>query len=195
LVYLPTWSTVRGIGNSLPAKASVILPFVGYLILFNKHVVEAIALHCIELPCREQVLFPKLYYLYFGLTFFGVASFLYQLRCDSRIKRFANVEDYILSVKEITSDNELYKYQLATEELVGESAATSDFLIGQLADPQQAPQLKLNILTSHYRALDGSKPISRFFVLLAYGFGFLFMAIPAMATFIQVTKSFVESWS
>lgn len=166
----------------------------GYLILFNKHLVETIAFRCIDLPCREQMLFPKLYYLYFGLTSFGVASFLYQLRCDSRIKRFANTEDYILSVKDITTDSELHKIQLATEAIAGESAATSDFLTAQLADPQQAPQLKLSILSNHFRALDGSRPISRFFISLAYCIGFFSMGIPAAATFIEVLRLFVGSW-
>ena len=192
---LPTWSALRGIGNSLPARASVIVPFVGYLIIFNKHLVEKLAFRCIDLPCSEQTLFPKLYYLYFGLTFFGIGSFLYQLRCDSRIKRFANVEDYTLSVREITTNNDLHEYQRAIESLVGDSAATSDFLTAQLSDAEQAPQLKLKILANHYRALDGSTPISRFFVLLAYTCGFLFMAIPAVTTFVEVTGSFFRYWS
>lgn len=173
----------------------MIVPFVGYLILFNKHFVESVAFRCIDLPCNEQILFPKLYYLYFGLTFFGIASFLYQLRCDSRIKRFGNAEDYVLSVREITTDSDLYKYQRIIDDLVGDSAATTDFLTGQLADPQQAPRIKLNILVALYRALDGSMPISRFFVSLAYVLGFFFMAIPAVMTFAEVTKSFIDHWN
>jgi hypothetical protein len=178
----------------VPAKASVVVPFVGYLILFNKHLVEALAFRCIDLPCQEQVLFPKLYYLYFGLSFFGIASFIYQVRCDSRIKRYADAEDYVLSVREITTDSELYSYQKAIEDIVGDSAATTDFLTGQLADLQQAPQLRLNILTGLYRALDRSMPISRFFVSLAYALGFLLMAVPAVKTFIEVTNSFVKTF-
>jgi hypothetical protein len=180
------------VGNSMPAKASVIVPFVGYLILFNKHLVEMLGFRCIDLPCREDVLFPKLYYLYYGLTFFGLGSLLYQLRCDSRIKRFANVEEYILSVRDITTNAELYKYQETIDDIEGDSAATSDFLTAQLADSELAPELKLNILAGHYRALDDADPASRFLVLLTFFFGFLFMTVPAAATFVEVTKSFIS---
>jgi hypothetical protein len=194
LSLFPTWSSLRSIGNSWPAKAGALIPFVGYIILFNKHLVETFAGQCIAPPCGGQILFPKLYFLYFGLTFFGTGSFLYQLRCDIRIKRFGNLEDYVLSAKEVATEGELHKYQQLVDHLSGTAVATTDFIRPQLSDPELGSQLKLDILTRHYRALDESKPLSRFFVFFAYILGFSLMAVPALTTFAEVTKSLLQSW-
>jgi len=191
VISVPTWSSLRAIGNSPAAKASILIPFIGYLILFNKRLVEALAFRCIDSPCQEQILFPNLYYLYFGLTIFGLGSFLYQVQCDPRIKRFANVEDYVLSVRDITTNLELEHHQQVIDSLTGDAAATRDFLGAQLADPDLAPSIKLDILTRHYRALDSSKIVGRLLVSVAYLFGLGLLAIPSITTFIQVSRSLV----
>ncbi|WP_157095565.1 hypothetical protein [Bradyrhizobium sp. AT1] len=194
MISVPTWSSLRAIGNSPAAKASILIPFLGYLILFNKRLVEALAFRCIDYPCQEQILFPNLYFLYFGLTIFGLGSFLYQVQCDPRIKRFANVEDYVLSVRDITTNLELEHHQHKIDSLMGESLATNDFLGAQLTDPDLAPSIKLDILTRHYRALDSSKKVGRLLVAAAYFSGLGLLAIPSIATLIQITRSLVGSW-
>lgn len=194
MITAPTWSALRAIGNSPAAKASILIPFLGYLILFNKWLVDALAYRCIDYPCKEQVLFPNLYYLYFGLTIFGLGSFLYQVRCDSRIKQFSNIDHYVLSVRDITTNVELERHQLEADQLEGDLEATSDFLAAQLADPNLNSSIKLDILMRHYRALDKSKPLSRLAIFIAYLLGFGLLTVPSITTLVEVTTSLVSRW-
>jgi hypothetical protein len=38
------WTVLRDIGNSAPAKLTILIPLVGYLIIFNEHVLKYLEL-------------------------------------------------------------------------------------------------------------------------------------------------------
>ena len=42
------WSTLRGIGNSSAAKATILMPLIGYLFLFNGHFVNWLEIDAVE---------------------------------------------------------------------------------------------------------------------------------------------------
>ena len=44
----PTWSDLRGVGNSTAVRASIIVPVIGYLIILNSALADYLKLYRIE---------------------------------------------------------------------------------------------------------------------------------------------------
>lgn len=190
---VPKWSSLRTIGNSTLVRLTILIPIVGYLLLLNANISDFFRLHADLLPdacaksssCAQTYWMARLYLLYFGLTFCGVASSLYQIRCDPRIKAYDTPESYVTAVRSVVADKDILAYQ-ATIDRLSPTTATSDFLIGQLSDPARAEQIKLGILGDLYRTLDSAFLTSRIAVSLLYGFGFLLVAYPSLQTLIRI---------
>jgi hypothetical protein len=194
----PKWSTLRVIGNSMLVRATVVMPFIGYLILFNSHVVDALRPAfelfpgCADGNCTQSFMWSRLFFLYFGLMFLGVGAFIYQLRCDPNIKRFDTSELFTASVSAVVTESDLFVYQEVIERVGGPAAATRDFLAGELANLDQAPRLKLTILNNFYRALDGGRYFSRLGATLCYLAGFALVLFPSSQASIQIATSLIK---
>src|SRR4051794_6374822 len=87
------WSAIRRIGQSRLLALTIVVPFIGSLLLFNQGVVDVLTLSP-ELVRRwlhisaetsadaaRKLTFARLYYVYFGLTFLGIGSALFVLFC------------------------------------------------------------------------------------------------------------------
>lgn len=191
----PKWSTLRVIGNSVPVRATVVMPFIGYLILFNSHVVDAlrpvieIVPHCADGNCTQSLMWSRLVFLYFGLMFLGAGAFIYQLRCDPKIKHFDTAEAFTASVSSVVTESDLLIYQEVIERVGRPNLATRDFLAAELADLDQAPRLKLAILNKLYRTLDDGHYFSRLSATLCYFIGFSLVLFPSMQASFQILAS------
>lgn len=97
---VPTWASLRIIGNSRPVQASAIFPIVGYLILLSNDVTSFFDGGLVE-TSKEKFNFwdrlwaVKLYFVYFGLLNLGLGSAVYQWRCPRQIKKHGDWEDYV----------------------------------------------------------------------------------------------------
>ena len=81
---IPKWDQIRLIGQSRSVGLTILDPFIGYLLLFNESVWSLLslseeALGSVELAPERTL--SRFYFLYFGLTAIGLASFVYQLFC------------------------------------------------------------------------------------------------------------------
>jgi hypothetical protein len=66
-----TWSRLRGVGKSSAAKLTVLLPLIGYLIIFNKNVADFLHLAS-EFAGAADTQFgvaPKLMLVYLGCVY------------------------------------------------------------------------------------------------------------------------------
>jgi hypothetical protein len=80
------WVGLRGLGESALAKATMVMPVVGYLLILNRAF-----LHWLDPSLPETGAAPvpplmhaaawRLICIYYGLTFTGVATTLYALLC------------------------------------------------------------------------------------------------------------------
>jgi hypothetical protein len=194
----PKWSTLRVIGNSMLVRATVVVPFIGYLILFNSHVVEALRPavelfpNCADGSCAQSFIWSRLFFLYFGLMFLGVGAFIYQLRCDPNIKRFETSEAFTMSVASVVTESDLLVYQETIERIGGPAAATRDFLAGELGNLDKTPRLKLAILNDFYRTLDLGRYFSRLGVALCYFIGFGLVLFPSSQASIHIFMSLLN---
>src|SRR5262245_6024038 len=89
------WSTLRKVGNTSPAKLAILVPFVGWLVLFNEKLQPYIELsHAVfgaPTPGQAPV---RLIVLYLSLCLISVASIIYSLLCPSEVKRYETAEHY-----------------------------------------------------------------------------------------------------
>ncbi len=102
---LPTWSTLRTLGQSRLLKMTVIAPFIGTLIIFNDNLVSMLMLSPaivgrwagIEASPAVAKAFTlsRLQLTYFGLVFLGAAAFIFSILCPREIKRFSTSVDFI----------------------------------------------------------------------------------------------------
>lgn len=105
------WSTLANLGNSRIAQLTILMPVVGYLVIFNSTLSEWLGT---TLPKRtiagvpdiwDRLFDRNLLFLYFGLLIFGLGVALYNSVVPRQIKRFPSVEDYISSMENIGTRN------------------------------------------------------------------------------------------
>jgi hypothetical protein len=99
-MFTPSWDRLRVIGNSRLIKLTIIMPLVGYLIIFNNHVVSALQLatsyfssdieHSFLGNINGEFLASRLRFLYFGFFLTGVGSSLFTLFCPQKVKQYAD---------------------------------------------------------------------------------------------------------
>ena len=91
------WSQLRSISNLPITRATILIPVIGYFLIFNAHVVEYLhltpALTDNTIAQGREVSW-RLLLIYFGLCSIGGASAVYQVCCPAEIKRYSSaVED------------------------------------------------------------------------------------------------------
>src|ERR1700681_4261929 len=83
ITLLPRWSLLRRVGNSSAVRLTILIPLIGYLIIFNSYVV-----HYLELPKEfagaqppGSAVSPRLLLIYFGLSALAAGSVIYAYFC------------------------------------------------------------------------------------------------------------------
>ena len=105
---LPSWRALDTIGNSGLAKSTILVPIIGYLILFNEQIVEYLYLsenfvwsNLGENRVQNHNL--RLFFMYFGLSFIGIGSLLFQIFCPRPIKGNKGMGHYVENEKNMGS--------------------------------------------------------------------------------------------
>jgi hypothetical protein len=83
------WSAIRMVGNSPLVRASIAMPFVGYLILLNENLVTIRYLTPFN-PWR-------LLLIYYGSFFLAMAAIIYLVRCPAQIQKYPSPVEYMNS--------------------------------------------------------------------------------------------------
>jgi hypothetical protein len=104
-----TWSSLSGIGNSRVAQLTVLMPVVGYLVLFNAEIATWLET---VIPQRSKSEIPSVWdglfehnlsFLYFGLLTFGLAVTVFNVAAPRQVRRFPNFESYIENMMPIAT--------------------------------------------------------------------------------------------
>ncbi|MGT2443059.1 hypothetical protein ACU4I5_10770 [Ensifer adhaerens] len=105
------WSALANLGNSRVSQLTILMPVVGYLVIFNSTLTEWLGT---KLPNQvisappdfwDAMFDRNLLLLYFGLLIFGLGVGLYNAVVPSQIKRFPSIEDYITAMEGIGTRN------------------------------------------------------------------------------------------
>src|ERR1700739_3748651 len=100
------WTILRGVGNSNLVKLTIVIPLVGYLILFNENLLHYIqlsrTLFGVDQVSRAETTdvsaahVPlRLSSLYFGLCLIAVGSIIHQWFAPEEIKKYGSAPEYI----------------------------------------------------------------------------------------------------
>lgn len=104
-----SWSSIRRIGQSRLLRLTIIVPFLGSVILFNQAVVDLLSIspelvrrwfHLASERSDEAkatahiVTLARLYFMYFGLSFLGFGSAIFALFCPEAIKEYPSVTNF-----------------------------------------------------------------------------------------------------
>ena len=165
------WSNLRGISNSYAAKATILVPVIGYWIVFNETLV-----HWLRLATQFGNGSPvgevprRLLWLYLGLVLIGIASAVYLWRCPRVIKKYGDAEDYISGDAEATSPSQINEY---INEL--ENKGYYELRERVLATP--LPSKRIDVMQVYYLDLDKREPIARVIVTALFYCGFLILTV------------------
>jgi ABC-type multidrug transport system fused ATPase/permease subunit len=209
----PTWETLKLIGKSKVVGLTSLIPFVGYLLLFNENIISYISLSREFAGAASEVsaTISRLYYLYFGLTFLGISSILYLFFCPKEIKE--NISEYEYSNKEVNvmtharlgSFNGKYQLILSSgteslEELgkyfnsyansyntAAKNAATHELALEHAKELEL--HAKLDILRFHWNYVNNERYWLRCLIMSGYVAGFFLVLIPSAIVFCNVIKN------
>ncbi|WP_342242362.1 hypothetical protein [Ensifer sp. OTU672] len=190
------WSVLRRLGNSTVAKATIAVPLVGYLLLFNREIVKFLSLHtdfCQPTTCAPSL---RLFLLYLGCCLIATGATLYSLRCPALIKKYDSAAaffeaekayfcqprnlDYLLKLIELGTEAEPLARNASNFKYNGERREVDP---NSLADP----------MGELYRLLNISRPRARLIALISYCLGILILLVPTAMTFVQVIAAYTIS--
>lgn len=105
------WSSISAIGNSTPARLTLLAPLVGYLIIYNRFIADFFFLSNsgTELQPKEATILDlfrdlKLTFLYFGLLFFGMGALLFAAFAPRNIRKYKSPEEFVLKMEAAQTD-------------------------------------------------------------------------------------------
>jgi hypothetical protein len=113
------WSNLRLIGNSNILKFTILIPIIGYMILFNEHLVQHFNLAEEffgevnpenDKRALNVITFWRLYCFYFGFCFLGGGAFLFHLICPPQIRRHGDQSNYVREEKQVTPGKSMKEY-------------------------------------------------------------------------------------
>ena len=191
----PYWTSLRSVGNAPAAQAVILIPILGYWIIFNEHIAGRYANLTGEVIQGAQGNPPwRLFLTYFALCFVAVASAFYRWRCPSEIKLYPAESEYVGRISPEISGIELMrvKWRLRTV-MKKASVDMSDYKkqlkrhpLHSFKPPAMASrEIPLSVL----KLCNRSSPIARMIVITFYAVGFLILFLLSLEVFWRVTKA------
>jgi hypothetical protein len=173
------WVTLRSFGNSRAVQLSAIFPFVGYLILFNDDISRYLSMQALDKPeaygLIDRLWTAKLYFIYFGLMFLGIGSFIYQWSCPFIIKKHPDSIDYIKHDSESVSETAV----ISLGRVVG-------IPYNSFAAKDERDEAVMDIMRAWYADQSKDKQALRIVVTIFFGAGSLLLAVPSLLTAYKV---------
>lgn len=203
-IEVPNWSALRSVGESLPAKLTVLFPIVSNLIIFNDFVADSYA--------GNQTLFkfiPNLsdkfdFYLlctFVGLVIFACGQIFYVIFCPALIKKYCDVDDFLISRKDSISKGLLLLWAKEAENSTcltdsekseeGISSAISVLQNEKFTLPEMNDQV-VNISRLYYSSKERLHIYSRIFVIICFSAGLLLMFMPSLLTTISAADQILK---
>ncbi len=217
----PKWEVLRRFGNSYLVRASVIMPLLGYFILFNDEIVRFIRLDILlGVDARTRLDGTQLMnirFVYFGLFFLGVGSAVYSVFCPEIIKNHNDSTAYVradydlMSYKDIRdildTMSETYPRYLQFKKLRGQldrdRTQVSFVTMGSNQPGRQKVESELwdrreiyiRAMKYYYNVARRLSPTAFWFSFGLFSIGVILLAIPSITLFLRILRSTLESAS
>jgi hypothetical protein len=193
LLETPPWVRLRFVSNSTAAKSTILVPLIGYLIIFNANVVSYLNL-AREFGIQQNVgVSHRLILIYLGLCAISVGVLLYGWFCPNEVKHYGSAAAFVQGdgpslrgfvmndIQVLIAKIEPYKTKI--EELSYDLSRKSD-LTG--LDDSDRERYRIENLHLYFGYLNLSHLGVRSAVFWAYIMGFGLLAIPSLEVFLKV---------
>lgn len=190
------WSAVNTLSNSFAARATILIPLIGYLILFNEKMSDYLNLiGVLNGSDNHHGISLRLLSLYMGLCFVAAAVMIYSLRCPREIKGFNTAPEFISQVQDTISGPSLRVIEVAVSSVPGMEDEFEALRMVRVGNGFEVELDKENyvrgLLFLYFQILDECREYSRLICLVLYGLGFAFIAMPSLAVFWRIVRIFV----
>jgi hypothetical protein len=90
------WTDLRAISNSYAARATILIPLIGYLVLFNDNVIHYLEIaRELDPAANPGRISARLLWVYFGLCTVSVGALLYAIWCPYEVKTHGDAMSFI----------------------------------------------------------------------------------------------------
>lgn len=188
----PLWVRLRFVSNSTPAKATILVPIIGYLIIFNEKVVEFLNLaKGIETHSGSEVSL-RLILIYLGLCAVSLGAMVYGWRCPNQVKHYGSASAYVQGdgpslrgfvINDIAEMLGQHKQGDKLRELSRELTAKS---ISSGVTEEDSERYRIEILHLHFDYLNNIYPFARAVCFWSYVLGFILLGIPSLIVFVRI---------
>lgn len=177
-LFVRPWTQLRGIANSSVAKSTILIPLIGYWIIFNEYIAGWLRLILPFADSGPHVSYRVLW-TYIGLTFFALGTSLYALCCPSEVKKYRDYQDYING-----DGNAMTRSTIATmlEHLERNGYAELRGAVEKMTrDDGDA-----DVMDVYFHDRNESSPLARLIVTLFYYLGFGILGTLSVQIFVRV---------
>lgn len=192
----PTWGAIKPLAGAYTTQITAVMPFVGYIILFNEPVVNFLKQINKNFELNiSSISLVNLYFLYYGLVAIGISSILYRLYCPVQVKKYDSNIEFVVASLQTTLRGDF----IAMAEKIKNNAGSTDdskkkaellFNVlsssGEISIPQED---KIHILKEWYGALDNSSPFIRWSAAILLGIGMILLVLPTVKLSYGITRS------
>jgi hypothetical protein len=194
-----TWSRLRAVGKSQAAKVTVLLPLVGYLIIFNKDVADFLRLAA-QFAGADDAQFgvaPKLMLVYVGACAIALGQVIYGVFCPAEVKAYGHVTPYVLDAARVTKDFEYEKLEatLRASRYGAEYIRMRDRYErgGSPITDEQRGHINNGVLHLYFAWLNNRWWIARWLAGLCYLLGLVCLLIPSFGVFLRVMRIILQT--
>lgn len=177
------WSQLRAVTNSSAARLTILVPILGYWILFNESARSYLKLlH--EFGGSSGDVSSRILIVYVGLVFVAVGAAIYQFKCPPDVKHFGDPNAYVSAVSGTIRDYAQEKIIVALLKSDFEreyvrvrdryNKTSPEAAAGYLTD-RQLERLNKDILYVNFDMLNESEAVCRKLVGWAYLIGFFLL--------------------
>lgn len=143
----------------------------------------------------------RLFYFYFGFTFLGIGSLLYQVFCPNLIKEHGSDREFIREEVGLMTEK---RFRLVSAFLDQEELASSIDLDDVIERYKKANNINIelrgkekeaaatDLMLMQWQYENWSSPLVRGPIFFLYILGFLVLAIPSLEMFYKVLRAFLS---
>lgn len=195
----PLWVRLRFVSNSSAAKATILIPLIGYLVLFNQRIVNFLNL-IKELNGSHDVgVSYRLILLYLGLCAISLGVLIYGWFCPNEVKHYGSAAAFVQgdgpSLRGFVIDDisrrlvQDGRYKDRMEELGAEFGAMMQTHTITESDRERYRMENLHL---YFDFLNRSHSIARLICVISYFVGFSLLAMPSAEVFLGVIGILVK---
>lgn len=199
------WLEIRRIGNSKLVQFTILIPVLGYLIIFSEWFIKDI----IGSSSGFYHMW-KIYTLYYGLSFIAFGSLIYNIYCPKIYRNYGSLAEYINNEERLYNKSNMTRVILATINIIRKYKTFLPLDAGSNVRSFYPNYINIEIndqrkrsitnkatevvdtgqiveyLAAYYLVHSDVNTKQRLIVLILYGIGFILVAIPSLAMFIEV---------